>query len=291
MSEQLLDDPQVGAALEQMRRERVAQRVRADPARQPGPSRRAVTAAQACCRARRRPRSPRNSGPPRTGATWMRASSAARGPSSQRRELVERHLADRHEPLLVALADHPHERAVEREVLAVEPDRLAHPQAGGVEQLEQGPVADAAGGGAPRAAGRPPRRRACRAGAGSGAAGRGAPRRRRRSGPRRTRSGRSPSAPQPVAAGSSGRAPARRVDHVASGRRGSRRRRSADARPARRRCRSRSVRSRSDRSDRRGSSRRRGRARRGGRRGSPRSPGRGSRGAVDRPRPTGRRTP
>ena len=31
MSEQLLDDPQVGAAFEQMRRERVAQRVRADP--------------------------------------------------------------------------------------------------------------------------------------------------------------------------------------------------------------------------------------------------------------------
>ena len=31
MPEQLLDDAQVGAALEQMRRERVAQRVRADP--------------------------------------------------------------------------------------------------------------------------------------------------------------------------------------------------------------------------------------------------------------------
>ena len=42
-------------------------------------------------------------------------------------EMVDRHLADRHEPLLVALADHPHERAVEREVLAVEPDRLADP--------------------------------------------------------------------------------------------------------------------------------------------------------------------
>ena len=31
MPEQLLDDAQVGSALEQMRRERVAQRVRADP--------------------------------------------------------------------------------------------------------------------------------------------------------------------------------------------------------------------------------------------------------------------
>ena len=40
MSEQLLDDAQVGAALEQVRRERVAQRVRADPAAEPGPRRR-----------------------------------------------------------------------------------------------------------------------------------------------------------------------------------------------------------------------------------------------------------
>ena len=41
MSEQLLDDPQVGAALEQVRRERVAQRVRADPVAEPRGPRRA----------------------------------------------------------------------------------------------------------------------------------------------------------------------------------------------------------------------------------------------------------
>ena len=40
MSEQLLDDPQVGPALEQVRRERVPERVRADPAAEAGPSRR-----------------------------------------------------------------------------------------------------------------------------------------------------------------------------------------------------------------------------------------------------------
>ena len=39
MSEQLLDDPQVGAALEQMRRERVAQGVRADPVGEAGRAR------------------------------------------------------------------------------------------------------------------------------------------------------------------------------------------------------------------------------------------------------------
>ena len=42
MPEQLLDDAQVGPALEQMRRERVAQRVRADPLGEAGARRRAL---------------------------------------------------------------------------------------------------------------------------------------------------------------------------------------------------------------------------------------------------------
>ena len=71
-------------------------------------------------------------------------------------------LADRHEPLLVALADDPHERAVERQVLAVEPERLADPQPGGVQQLEQRRVARTGRGGRVRAAGPPPRRQRVR---------------------------------------------------------------------------------------------------------------------------------
>ena len=73
------------------------------------------------------------------------ASSPARGPSDPARQPVEGDVADRHQPLLVALADDPDERAVGREVLAVESDRLADPQPGRVEQLQQGPVAQAAG--------------------------------------------------------------------------------------------------------------------------------------------------
>ena len=42
MPEQLLDDAQVGPALEQMRRERMAQRVRADPVGETGPRGRAA---------------------------------------------------------------------------------------------------------------------------------------------------------------------------------------------------------------------------------------------------------
>ena len=38
MSQQLLDDPEIGAALEQVRRERVAERVRRDADRQTGAS-------------------------------------------------------------------------------------------------------------------------------------------------------------------------------------------------------------------------------------------------------------
>ena len=55
--------------------------------------------------------------PARRGA---RASSRTRGPSIQRAEPVERDVADRHEALLVALADDPDEPAVGREVLLVE---------------------------------------------------------------------------------------------------------------------------------------------------------------------------
>ena len=143
MSEQLLDDPQVGAALEQVRRERVAQRVRADAVRETGrrgpptspPPRPA--AARAGGRGRRG-----TPGPPRVGATWCRARRRSRGAGHPARQPVERDVADRHEPLLVALADDADEPAVDREVLGVEAERLADPQPGGVEQLEQGPVAE-----------------------------------------------------------------------------------------------------------------------------------------------------
>ena len=65
---------------------------------------------------------------------------AAREPRGDR---VGGRLADRHQPLLVALAEHPHGAGVD--VAAVEPARLADPQAASVQQLEQCPVAQAGG--------------------------------------------------------------------------------------------------------------------------------------------------
>ena len=84
MTEQLLDDPQVRSALEQVGRERVAERVRRDPVAQAGSCAAPRTTANACWRANRRPRSPRNSGPPRAGVTWWSARSAGRASAIQR---------------------------------------------------------------------------------------------------------------------------------------------------------------------------------------------------------------
>ena len=57
-----------------------------------------------------------------------------------------RDLADGHEPLAVALADDPDERAVERDVLEVEAERLGDPEAGRVQELEERAVEERVGG-------------------------------------------------------------------------------------------------------------------------------------------------
>ena len=124
-----------------MGRERVAQRVRADLAGRDRP--------RVAARGHGRPRLLARE-PPAAVAEEQRAAThrfdvvqreqTRRGAVDPRGQPVDRHVADGHEPLLVALADDPHEPAVEREVLAVEPDRLADPQPRRVEQLEERPV-------------------------------------------------------------------------------------------------------------------------------------------------------
>ena len=49
-------------------------------------------------------------------------------------------LADGHAPLLAALAEHPYDPAVPVEVAEIEPAQLGDPDAGGVQQLEDGDV-------------------------------------------------------------------------------------------------------------------------------------------------------
>ena len=224
MAEQLLDDPQVGPTLEEVGRERVAERVRRHPRRRPAAGGRAADDRPGLLARRAVARG-------RSGTAGRRASGATcpgeRQPGRTHdlevaRQPVEGDLADRHEPLAVALADDPDEPAVEREVLAVQPERLADPQPGGVEQLEQRPVADPAGSSGGIAAGRleEPLGLADVEGLGQearpGAAGRSARRCRGRSGSRRRRTGRSRGSRRPAVAGSSARAdPGRRAGPAA----------------------------------------------------------------------------
>ena len=55
-------------------------------------------------------------------------------------EGLRRPIVDRHPALLASLAQHGHRAATQVDPAAVEPAELGDPQAGGVEQLEHGPV-------------------------------------------------------------------------------------------------------------------------------------------------------
>src|SRR5262245_7917818 len=120
--EQLLDRAQVGAALEQMGRERVPQpvRVRKDATE----SRRVEAFA-----------------PGRDEDGVLGASDELRpGLVEIAREQVPCFLTQRHDPLLAALAAHMELLTVEIDVCEVEPDGFRRTQARGVDELDERPV-------------------------------------------------------------------------------------------------------------------------------------------------------
>ena len=151
MSKQLLNDAQVGSALQEVRRKRVAQGVGADPVLETG---------RPGCRDQHLPGTP----PVESVATDRKEQRAAMPavtvPGLAARDLpalrfVERlarparpnflnvaaepddgHLTHRNLTLAVALADDPHESFVEVDVVAVQADSLGDAQARGIEQLE-----------------------------------------------------------------------------------------------------------------------------------------------------------
>ena len=94
---------------------------------------------QALCRESRDPRIPRNS----AGVARPRARELRARPGQVRIESRPGVGADRHDALLAALAEQPHDlgRAVAEQVVDVEADHLRHPRARRVQQLEQRPVA------------------------------------------------------------------------------------------------------------------------------------------------------
>ena len=187
MAEQLLDHAQVGAALEQVRGERVAElvRVRREPAQ----------------RARVEPAAAGGEEDGVLGALRQLRPAVAE---------VERRagsglLAERDGALLAALAADVEELLLEVDVLEVEADRLGAPQAGRVDELDERAVAQAErplAARARRAARRPPRASARTAAAAAASA--RAPRPERATGPSAERSSdRTAESLRPIEAGAS----------------------------------------------------------------------------------------
>ena len=143
VAEQLLDRAQVGAALEQVGRVRVTQPVRV--AHQPAEGRRVERAAA-----------------DREKQRVVCASREGRARVAEvGRDRMRRPLAERHDALLAALAEHVHRLLLEVDVCEVKPDDLGAAQAAGVGQLEDRGVADRQCRVTPRRRRRsPPRRRA-----------------------------------------------------------------------------------------------------------------------------------
>ena len=142
MPEQLLDDAQVGATLEKVRRERMTQRVRADPVSEAG-----------------RPSGPNQHLPGPTpvqaptahrheeGATVPALAVPARQPARPDFGRVsaqpgDGNLPNGYLPLSIAFADNADESGLEIDVIPVQADGFRYAQAGGVQEFEQGPVSD-----------------------------------------------------------------------------------------------------------------------------------------------------
>src|SRR5664280_2848951 len=142
MSEQLLNDAQVRSSLQQVGRERMPERVRADPVPKTGAPGR---------RAKYLPPSPAIQ--PLAAHGEKDRPSAVRVPAPCRKpagpdvgdvapQPGHRHLPDRHLALAIALAYHAHQTRVQRDVLQVQTDRLRYAQPRGVEKLEERSIAD-----------------------------------------------------------------------------------------------------------------------------------------------------
>src|SRR4051794_10461049 len=145
VAEHLLQRAQVAAAGEEVRGERVAQRVRAHPALEADLAGVALDdlvealAGQAAAA-------------PVDDEARLVAQADERGPAARavRAGRDDRLAADRDEALLRALAARTEHAGVEVDVADLEPDRLRRAQPAGVHQLEQRAVAQRAGVGPPR---------------------------------------------------------------------------------------------------------------------------------------------
>ena len=136
--EQLLDGAQVAAALDEVRGERVAQRVRADPV---GQAVRRGVAADDVEHALPRD-APAAVVQHQRVALWRLAEKRA-APHQVARDGLGGGPAARHDALAAALAETADEPGLTIDVLGTQADELRHAQAGAIEQLQRGAVAQA----------------------------------------------------------------------------------------------------------------------------------------------------
>ena len=168
MAEHLLHAPQVGAALEQMRRERVAEQVGVDaPGLEAGLLGEPLQDQE---RARAGQRAALGVQEQLGPVAAVEVGPAAGQVAPQR---LDRLAPDRDDPLLAALAEHADHALVEVDAVLLEARRLGDAQAGAVEELDERGVRGArAASSRPRhrSAARPRRPRACAAAGGCVAA-------------------------------------------------------------------------------------------------------------------------
>ena len=143
MAEQLLDDAQVRTAVEQVRRERMAERVRRDPDRQSGPHAQTDRGGSAgrAHRAGGRGGSGRSRPAGLVGAAPRRSSRTGRPSSRYSASACSRRTPEQADPLLAPLAQDPDLAAPEVERTERRRCELADAQAGGVGGLDQRAVA------------------------------------------------------------------------------------------------------------------------------------------------------
>jgi len=139
MSEHLLDGAEVGAALEQVRRKRMAQEVRMHAARLEAGAVRQLAKDQEGTGAGESP----------TAGIQEELGPVAAIEVGPAEGEVAAHgfgggAAQRNEPLLAALAQHAHDAVLERDAVLLEADGLGDSEAGAVEELDEGPVAQRA---------------------------------------------------------------------------------------------------------------------------------------------------
>ena len=156
VAEELLDDAEIGAVLQQVAGEGMAHHVRRDLRRgNPGPRRQVLEIAGKSLPGQVAAVAEGGEQPRAVGNTGVRPRREIGG------DRFARLVGQRHDALVAALAAHGEHALVATHHRSLERDQFGDPEAGGVEHLDQRPAGAAREGAPPRSPRPPPRPRAC----------------------------------------------------------------------------------------------------------------------------------